>query len=79
MNTYYYILCNDCKEKTPAASRTAGGVCHLADSENTLLPFIIAHSDHNVAIVSEHTIELHDPNYGYVEVEREKRGEWEND
>ncbi len=53
MSTYYFIHCKDCNEMTDAASRTAGGYCHLGDSEWTLLPFIIAHSGHNVDILSE--------------------------
>ena len=60
MSTYYYIVCDDCKEITDAASRTAGGYCNLGASEDTLLPFIITHAHHNIDILSEHNNELHD-------------------
>ena len=59
MSTYYYMVCDDHKERTWAASRTAGGCCGLGDSDITLIPFIIAHSECNVRIVSE----SHDDSY----------------
>jgi len=59
MSTYHFIICNDCKEKTHAASRTAGGYCHVGDSDKTLLPFIIVHSGHNTEIISEHRDEVY--------------------
>lgn len=58
MSTYYYLVCNDCEEITDAASRTAGGYCHLGNSESTLIPFIIAHSYHDVEIITEHDVRL---------------------
>ena len=60
MSTYYFIVCDDHKERTDAASRTAGGHCHLANSSTTLLPFIIAHCGCRVRIVHEHE----DDSYG---------------
>ncbi len=54
MSTYYFIVCDDCMEITDAASRTAGGYCHLANSNETLLPFIIAHGEHKTRIINEH-------------------------
>jgi len=56
MSTYFYVVCHDHKEKCDAASRTAGGgVCHLCDSDHTLLPFLVAHCQCNIRVVSEHT------------------------
>ncbi len=63
MSTYYYIICEDCKERTDAASRTVGGYCHLGYSQYTLLPFIISHSNHSVRIVSEHDDEAYGDEY----------------
>ncbi len=55
MSTYYFIVCKECQEVTDAASRTAGGYCHLVNSPHTLLPFIIAHSNcADVHIFDEH-------------------------
>ncbi len=54
MSTYYYMICDNHKERTDAASRTFGGHCSLADGSETLLPFIISHSECNVRIASEH-------------------------
>ena len=48
------LFCEDHKENSDAASRTAGGHCHLCDSNITLLPFIIAHSKCRIKIVDEH-------------------------
>jgi len=53
MSTYYFIVCDDHRERTDAASSAAGG-CALADGPHTLIPFIIAHHGCNVRIVSEH-------------------------
>ena len=56
MSTYYFMVCDEHKERTDAASRTAGGYCPLGDSDVTLIPFIIQHSycRGKVRIVSEH-------------------------
>lgn len=53
MSTYYFLICDDHRERTDAASSAAGG-CALADGPHTLIPFIIAHCGCNVRIVSEH-------------------------
>jgi hypothetical protein len=58
VSTYYYLVCNDCEEYIDAASRAAGGPCHLANSEWTLPPFIVAHSYHDIEIISEHDARL---------------------
>jgi hypothetical protein len=64
MSTYYYIVCDKHMERTDAASRTAGGIgCHLADSEYTLLPFIVAHAGCPVRIVSEHENDSYDDRF----------------
>ena len=57
MSTYYFMVCDTHKEKTDAASRTAGGYCPLGDSDTTLTPFIIAHAGCDVRIISEHEAE----------------------
>ncbi len=54
MSTYYYLICDDHKEITDAASRSASGPCHLGASNKTLIPFIITHSKCEVRIVNEH-------------------------
>lgn len=54
MSTYYFVVCNDCREITDAASRAHGGWSNLLDSEETLPPFIIAHHGHNIEIINEH-------------------------
>lgn len=63
MSTYYYLICPTHKERCHAASRTAGGYCHLVDSEATLPPFIIAHAKCPVRIVSEHDEEPYDESF----------------
>ncbi len=62
MSTYYFIVCDDCKEVTDAVSQmlrksrpNIRGYDHLIDSDETLLPFIIIHSEHRTRIVSEHS------------------------
>lgn len=57
MSTYYYLICDDHKEQTAAASRTFGGYCPLVPGEQTLVPFIIAHCGCRVRIISEHHVE----------------------
>ncbi len=54
MSTYYYMVCDRCHEKTDAARSSSAGVCHLVNSDETLLPFIVAHAGHQVRILSEH-------------------------
>lgn len=54
MSTYYFLVCDDHKEKTDAASRAAGGICHYRHSDDTLLPFIVNHSGCNIKIIPEH-------------------------
>ncbi len=58
MSTYYFLVCDDHKEITDAASRSMSGPCHLANSDKTLIPFIITHHGCKVRIVSEHESEL---------------------
>ncbi len=54
MSTYYFIVCDGCMEITDAASRNAGGYCHLGNSDETLLPFIIVHAEHGVRIINQY-------------------------
>ena len=55
LSTYFYMVCDKHLERTAAASKRASGTaCHLADSQHTLLPFIVAHAGCPVRIVSEH-------------------------
>ena len=54
MSTYYYMVCDRCREKTDAARGSSAGVGHLVNSDKTLLPFIVAHAGHAVRILSEH-------------------------
>jgi hypothetical protein len=55
MSTYYFLICDKHKELVNAASRTFGGIgCHLIDSKTTLPPFIVAHSNCAIRIISEH-------------------------
>lgn len=63
MSTYYAIICDDHKEITDAASRSAGGIGHLDNSDTTLLPFIVIHCDCNVRIINEHEREWYDDEY----------------
>jgi hypothetical protein len=64
MSTYYYLVCDKHKERTDAASRTAGGgVCHLADSVHTLLRFIVAHDGCQLRSVNEHTNDAYDSQF----------------
>ena len=64
MSTYYYLVCDKHKERTDAASCTAGGgVCHLADSPETLLPFIVAHDGCTLRSVNEHTNDAYDSQF----------------
>ena len=63
MSTYYFIVCDDCMEITDAASRTAGGYCHLGNSDKTLLPFIIVHGEHKVRIINEHNDDCYTGDY----------------
>lgn len=58
MSTYYFMICNDCEEITDAASRTTGAHCHLDNSNDTLIPFIISHAYHSVEIISEYDMRL---------------------
>jgi len=51
------MSCDNHKEFTAAASRTAGGCRGLSNSDLTLAPFIIAHSKCPVQIVSERDLE----------------------
>lgn len=60
MSVYYYLICDDHKEITDAASWTAGGYCPLGDSDVTLTPFILAHAKCHVRIISEHEEEEYD-------------------
>ena len=64
MSTYYYIVCDDHKERTPAASRTVGGCCNLADGDATLIPFIITHHGCNVRIINEHEDDSYSKDFG---------------
>jgi len=63
VSTYYKLICEDHKERTDAASRTAGGYCQLANSPATLVPFIIAHHRCRVRIVFEHEDEAYSEDY----------------
>jgi hypothetical protein len=54
LSTYYFIVCDDHKERTDAASRSAGGYGALVDSPKTLTAFIIAHCGCKIRIVSEY-------------------------
>ncbi len=52
MSTYYYAVCEDCREYCDAAS--SGGDHLLVDSPSTLSPFIACHGDcHNFRIKSD--------------------------
>lgn len=64
MSTYYYMVCNKHKERTPAASITLGGIgCHLSDSDHTLQPFIVSHAECPVRIVSEYEEDAYDDKF----------------
>jgi hypothetical protein len=63
VSTYYKLICEDHKERTNAASRTAGGYCELCDSTKTLVPFIIAHHRCRVRIVFENEDEAYSEDY----------------
>lgn len=55
MSTYYYAVCNKCKEWCNGASRAAGGPCALADSPSTLPGFLVVHGAcHTIDVISEH-------------------------
>lgn len=55
MSTYYFLVCDRHEEYTDAASRTAGGgICHLANSTDTLLPFLVSHCGCNLRVISEY-------------------------
>ena len=54
MSTYYYLVCNDCKEIVEGVSKTAGGQSPLGDSVKMLGSFIIEHHGHSVGIIDEH-------------------------
>lgn len=61
MSTYYFMVCDTHTERTDAASRTAGNIgCHMGDSEETLLPFIVAHVGCQVRILSGDAPEVYD-------------------
>lgn len=63
MSTYYYMVCDKHMERTDAASRGGGGIGHLADSEHTLLSFIVEHAGCPVRIVSEHERDSYEDRY----------------
>ena len=63
MSTYYKLICEDHEERVCAASRTAGGWGCFADSGITLIPFIIAHRDCHVRIISENDEEWYSDSY----------------
>jgi hypothetical protein len=65
MSTYFYLVCDDCMERTPAASRTLGGIgCHLHNSEFTLLPFIVKHGTGcSIRIISEYQPDAYSNKY----------------
>jgi hypothetical protein len=67
MSTYYFLACDKHKEYCDGASRTAGGFCHLCDSETTLPPFIIKHQGCDINIISEHAFDLDEKYEGYTE------------
>ena len=60
MSTYYYLVCDKCKELVDGASRTAGGHCgHLCNSDIYLPPFIVKHeSCDKLRVVNEHAFEF---------------------
>lgn len=64
MSTYYFMVCDKHKERTPAASWTMMGIgCRLGDSDTTLNPFIVAHAGCLVRIVSEHENDAYDESF----------------
>lgn len=68
MSTYYYLVCDKCREIVDGASRTAGGVgCHLCNSSEYLPPFIVRHSDcDSLRIVNEYQFEFEEKLYKYT-------------
>lgn len=63
MSTYYYMACEDCKERTStmiAVKRLAG--CHI-DSPKHLFNFLYDHELHHLRFFSEHD----DERYKYKE------------
>ena len=53
MSCYFYVLCLDCKRYVPAAATHNGVASGLAGDEY-LRPFLVAHVDHDLTVVSEH-------------------------
>ena len=65
MSTYYYLVCDKHLERTPACSRSAGGIgnSELGDSQETLKPFITTHAGCPVRIISEHEADANDERF----------------
>jgi len=75
MSTYYYLVCDDHREMTDAA--TASG-CPLGRCEQTLRPFIVHHWNCNVRIVHEHQVTDDDDLCTYTEWTGEHVREFRN-
>jgi hypothetical protein len=58
MSDYYKLVCDDCRERVDAASRSAGGWGPVGNSAEALPAFVIAHASCKVRIVSEHEEEV---------------------
>jgi len=54
MSTYYYLVCDDCKEACHGATSSGKyGGSELIDSDVTLYPFITTHAHHKIRILNE--------------------------
>jgi hypothetical protein len=57
LSTYFYLVCNDCKQYSALASRSGSGVGGLVGDE-WIRPFAVAHCDHDIEVMSEYREEL---------------------
>jgi hypothetical protein len=68
MSTYYFVLCEGHMERSDAASKLVGGnVVPLADSDATLLKFLVWHKGCRLRVVDEHADEVTDEGNRYTE------------
>lgn len=72
MATYYYLICDNHREKCDAASRSAGGVGHLCDSSKVLPHFLYTHAGCTLRVISEHQ---EDEEFSYKEWSKENLDE----
>lgn len=58
MSLSFYLACDECKERTPLATRWMTGVCAL-DASESIAPFVLAHHHHHqrMRVLSEHEID----------------------